>query len=457
MRTDPTTLAALAKVRPGADGTFYVDKDRHPNVYRYATTTRHRALHDNLWRDGYTFYGDEMEKALTTIYGVTTDSRSIHTSLAYALPDPWMLTGHREEELGDDFFLLWSRVKPRELDKAIPLVNSHVPARTRELLRWLGDGPLSVPDPVQPMFKADPVNTATWSRVLGRRLRFGARPTFSFDRTLSEYLTAVTVSDLYEFMDAGAAIDQSAGAGSLQMQLAELRGKNTRERRALSVLSVAYPALDVDEMVDYPRMATFVEEQDSTGHATVAPSVPLDLEKFEAALEGTEGFSVGALRERLALTLEPEVFLGRKLLPEQKRMWDATVERCESADDWLPAILRTEATVGEVDTVIGWMDDYVRLGPDIPGARSWVDFVFFRKDEFFQEDAFSARTSREVHAEEPPVRTLCRLIAAGVSFDETRALAHQGFTVAEMFEVLVNDMPAEYVVAMRPPTAVAPF
>lgn len=453
MRTDPTTLAALAKVRPGADGTFYVDKGRHPNVYRYATTTRQRALHDNLWRNGYAFFGDEMEEALATIYSVATDSRSIHTSLAYALPDPWMLTGHREEELGDDFFRLWSRLKPRELDKAMPLVDSHAPARTRELLAWIGDGPLSVPDPVRPTFKADPVNTVTWSRVLGRRFRYGARPTFMPDRSLDEYLTAVTISDLYEFMDAGATIDQSAGAGSLQEQLAKLRGMYTPERKALSVLSVAYPLPTVDEMAEYPYTTSFVEEQDSTGHATVLPSIPMDLEKFEAALEGTDGFSVRSLRERLAMNLEPEVFLSRKLLPEQKRMWDATVKRCEVADDWLPAILSTETMAGEVDTVVEWMDDYIRLGPDIPGSRSWVDFVFFQNDVFSND-----RPSREVHADEPPMRTLCRLIAAGVPFTEARALARQDFTVAEMFEVLVNDMPAEYVAAMRVPAQeVAPF
>lgn len=438
---NPATRRALAQVRPGADGVLFIDRARHPHLYRYAVEARRVSVSSALWKRAYLRYGDEMEQ---TLHGVVTQGqeyRTVTKALLEALPDPWMVVGTTAEELGPDFFVLWELLYTRDLPQALVLTGAKVPARARELAAW-ADCRLSVPAYPRaslPQFSRH----VTWENTFGRSLRFGRDEEAEAS---DPFMYAVTEADLYEFMDAGVRPSPDEHAGSLQEQRARLRGTWSRERSALAQLAVSYGP-DVDEK--YPAASRFMQKayEDTTVEVDVGSA---DLSVFDPVLQGTESFNLDSLRERLAYEV-PDVreLHGGALSGAEQRMWESVVEYAEEPQEWFAPILGTEASVEEVELVISWMGKYRR--PHLPwfSERSWADFVLRRTDSEF----FSPPSGRVVG-----VAGLCQLIRAGAGFEQVTGMFWEdGLSVDEMVEVLVHGMPVEYVLAMRPPVPEPPF
>lgn len=431
-------------VFPGPDAARYVDDSQHPNLHRFARNHKQVSGFSHLWRDAYIWCPDHLEDAARRMYVAGEDHPR---QLLKRLDDPWMITGNTAEQLGDEFFLLWAQVRGRDKSKALDLVTSAVPARAEELLAWLG-GPFSMPSWGP---KRMPEETLTWTRLFGRRLRFDSNPaSYMMDWRQEERASAVTNSDLYEFLDSGVTADRSIGADSLQLQLAARRGRDVRECKALSRVAVAYPTLDVEDMTEYPETSVFFDGQDWVGNAAVLTDSKPDLAKFEAALQDADDFSEAAKRERLASLLEPEEFLCRKLTPQQKQMWRVTLDHAETPNEWMAAVTRTYTRPGEVEMVRRWMGKEKRPSVSIASA-CWVDFVLCPRGQSDsrvrrQQWANAGPTTAD---EVLPMKSLCVLIEFGASFEEVRELAERGLSVAQSVEVLVHGMPAEYVIALK--------
>lgn len=440
---DSATFDALALVFPGPDAARFIDDAQHPNLHRFARNHKQKSLYPHLWRDAYIWCPDHLEDAARRMYLAGEDHPS---QLLKRLDDPWMITGNTAEQLGDEFFLLWAQIRGRDKLKALDLLTSAVPARSKELFAWLG-GPFTLPTT---SLKRQPEESLTWTRLFGRRLRFDSNPaSYMMNWRQEERASAVTNSDLYEFLDSGVTADRSIGALSLQLQLAERRGRDVRECKALSQVSIAYPSLDVEDMTEYPETAEFFDGQDWVGNAAVLTNTKPDLAKFEAALQDTDDFSDAAKRERLASLLEPEEFLCRKLSPQQKQMWRVTLDHAASPHEWMTAVVNTYTRPGEVEMVRRWMGTGKRPSVTIASA-CWVDFVLCPPDQSESRARRSqwANGRPTAASDELPMKSLCKLIESGASFEEVRDLAERGLSVAQSVEVLVHGTPAEYVIAL---------
>lgn len=439
------TMRALVQVRPGADGVLYIDKERHPHLHAYAVQARRVSVAPGLWRQAYRRFGDEMEGTLAAVSS-RHEYRSVTKAFVEALPDPWMVTGHTSEELGTDFFLLWNLLYTRDMSQALVLVDSPVPRRARELAAWVGR--LTVPQYSRggTLF-SDAPQYVTWENTFGRSLRYLRE---EIAEASDPFMYTVTEADLCEFMDSGIRPSRDTSAGSLQEQLAVLRGTFSRERQALAEVHISYgPA----QNADYPFATQFVQNADSD--TTVEIEVDsVDLAEFEAVLEGTHGFGLEASRERLAYGLDDVSDLyGGPLAPGQQRMWEVVVQYSEEPQDWFASVLGTEASLEDTETVITWMGKHCRPHVAWFYSKSWLDFVLLPPSS---KDVWFRSAPVPLDAEAMPL--LCSLISAGATFEQVMALyREQGLTLAEMNEVLVHGVPVEYVLALRVDSEPPPF
>ena len=431
-------------VFPGPDAARFVDGTQFPNLHRYAKNHKQKSNLSHLWRDAYVWCPDHLEDAARRMYLAGEEHPR---QLLKRLDDPWMITGNTADELGDVFFLLWAQIRGRDKAKALDLVTAAIPARAEELLAWLG-GPFSLPSWGP---KRQPEEALTWTRLFGRRLRFDSNPaSYMMDWREEELASAVTNADLYEFLDSGVTADRSIGADSLQLQLAARRGRDVRECKALSQVPMSYPTLDLDDMTAYPETSEFFDGLDWVGSSAVLTSSKPDLAKFEAALQDTDDFSEAARRERVASLLEPEVYLCRKLAPQQKQMWRITLDYAASPHEWMTAVTRTYTRPGEVEMVHRWMGKEQRPWVSIASA-CWVDFVLCPRGQSDSRvrKAQWANAAPTAAADVLPMKSLCELIEFGASFEEVRELAERGLSVAESVEVLIHKMPVEYLRALN--------
>lgn len=438
------TRAALVQIRPGFDGLRLIDADRHPRLMEFASKARKVSSHPEMWARAYRRFGDEMEAAMADVLATGVPPERAALPFLNALPDMWLVTGHRSEELSDDFFRLWNLLAANDLAEAVSLVDAPLPSRARELAGWL-DHRLRVPRRSR-TWKGHAQQT--WEDVFGRTLRF---PSSYGQASWKNELYAVTETDLYEFLDSGTLPRQEDSSGSLQAQLAKLRGTWSVERAALAAVIISYPMLITPLDRRYPLTASYVEQLDWTGAATVAATLP-SADVLEDILRGTENFDVGARIERVAFGVPEAVdVLGPDLEPGQRLMWDVTVKLAESPHLWLPAILNTHASVEDVERVIGWMGDHKRyMAPASSVSPSWASFAVTPQHTM---DA-AWRPHRESSTD--MMETLYALIRRGNSYTQVAELLGCDFSLEEVALVL-GGMPSEYVRAMRPPEPTPPF
>lgn len=439
LKNSRATLDALSQIRP-ARGKTDIDPSRHPNLFAFSMEARNVSSHPHLWSMAYDRFGDEMEDVMRAVVDSGVPVSVAAKPFAKALPDPWILTGKSSAELGDDFFTLWNLLLSRSLSDAVTLVHFSIPARAVEFAEWLGTRL------VYPHYVKGEA-TRSWLDVLGRSLRYPTR--FGAAAWVTDQFS-VTEQDLHEFMDSGYRPDQSEEAASLQTQLAMLRNEWTEERAALAKVSFSYPKLAKTDAERYPLSDLYIDEQDwdigGNGHDRNIYTHGVNTVGMERALEGTEGLSFHAKRERFCYRAEVDTVTGTAMLPASRLMWEASLEVSECAHEWLPVILNTQASEADARLMVEWMGKWQRYripsatsSPPMTAARSarsWVSFML-------HDD------SGMPFVEDSGVSTIVDIIRDGHKPEQVSDVVNrQGFSLDEAVLVL-GGMPADYVRALR--------
>lgn len=422
---------ALATISPRGVAVSH----RHPRLSTYARVMselmNQNQYHGGLFAAGYARFGDEMEAALRSL----PTRRPKAVEFVSALPDPWMMTGHLTEELSDEFFELWQKFRVPERENALGLLNLPLPSRVPELLKWMGKHRLSTyPSFFDGDAEGDDSRVRSWANTIG----FSISSIEGFARDRDRF--SVTEADIYEMMDSNTVLPISLGQhGSLQETMARLQGKFTLERRALSRVDFRYPVLPPERAEEFPQAARFFGFA-STGDVPV--SAPVDVEKFEAVLQESEGLSLNALRERVAYNLEDvSDIYGRQLPGPVGRVWGEMLELSSWPERAFAAAFCLSGSAEDVELVLSWMPRHVRQSE--ARVSNWLAWVML-------PEAADVSWGEAHLLPESDLPTVCRLIRAGVTWQQLRdALTLDRLSMDEVVEVFVNGTPLEYVVAMR--------
>lgn len=441
LRNRRATLAALGQIRPGR-GRTDIDPSRHPNLFAFSMEARNVSSHPHLWGIAYDRFGDEMEATMKAVADSGVPISVAAKPFVDALPDPWILTGKAAAELSGDFFTLWNSLLASELADAVSLVYHPIPARGVEFVEWLGSR-LSYPR------RAKGETTRTWLDVFGRSLRY---PSTWGAASWTTDKFSVTEQDIYDFMDSGYRPDQSEEASSLQTQLAMLRNEWTEERAVLSKVPFVYPKLSKEDAARFPLAEYYIEEQDWASILSTEQIYThgVNTVELERVLEGAEGLSLQARRERVCYRAEVDTITGTAMLPATRLMWEATLELSECAHEWLSVILDTAVSEADARLMVEWMGQGRRYrlptAVEFPESlrwakhgrltQSWVSFMLH------DDNGMPFTTAADVS-------TILDIIRQGHTREQVSNLTNrQGFALEEAVLVL-DGMPAEYVRALR--------
>lgn len=431
LATRPQNVRTMATVKPWNVRV----KPRHPRVSALVRTMHtlmnSNGKHGNLFTSGYERFGEEMEAALRSL-----SRRPNMVDFVDALPDPWMMVGLLESELSPEFLELWGRFRVPDRSNALELLGCPLPSRLAELLGWMGKSRLSVyPDFFSGNDIGDDSRAESWANTIGFSISDREWSSKERDRF------SVTEDDLYALMDAGVQVPIPLGEhGSLQDELAKVQGKFTAERRALSRADFWYPPLSEEQAARFPNAARFFELCTESAESRVKASV--DVEQFDSILEGSEGLSLNAMRERLAYNLTDVADLhGRSLSQGQQHLWGRVLELSAHPERHFLGVWSLGADDGTVETVLSWMSGHERRTPD--GTSGWLSWVMLPEDE-------SVSWNHTHLLFEDGLPHLLQVIQAGASWEQVHhALAVERLSVSEMVEVLAHGTPVDYVRAMR--------
>lgn len=428
-----SALRTLAEVRPRAD---MVDRRKHPRVADYAQAQESSGagqVYAWVWREGYLRFGDEMEAALAA--RPKTVKKSI--DFVAALPDPWMVLGKTEEELGEHFFEVWRRVRVPERTQLLTLAGDPMPSRSAELLAWLGKRLDSAPRFFMSNSIGDQSYTVTWMSLFAYNAVSGHSDQSRFSvRERDRW--SVTEAELYELMDAGlkAPINLDA-TNTLQGKLAQLHDTFTPERRALGQVPFRYqPGRRRGELKD--ATARFFEHLD--GVSAEAPSGSIDLDRFEVALADSEGLTLNAMRERLGYNLpDPHDIHGLPMTDGGRLVWERMLALSERPERFFTGVV-FDTRLEDAEAILGWMPQHAR--PSNSARGHWLEWVILPEHE--------PEFHEYVQTHEGMVADFLAYIEAGITWEQVYdALVTHRLKAHEAEEVLLHGTPVEYVLAMR--------
>lgn len=428
-----SALRTLAEVRPRND---MVDRRKHPRVADYAWSQESSGagqVYAWVWREGYLRFGDEMEAALAA------QPKKVKKSIDFvaALPDPWMVLGKTESELGENFFEVWRRFRVPERTQLLTLAGDPMPSRSPELLAWLGKRLDSVPRFFMSNSIGDQSYTPTWMSLFAYNAVSGHddRSRYSV-RERDRW--SVTEAELCELMDAGLKAPIHLDATyTLQGKLAQLHGTYTPERRALGQVPFRYqPGRRRGQLKD--ATARFFEHLD--GVNAEAPSGSIDLDRFEVALANSDGLSLNAMRERLGYSLpDPHDIHGLPLTEGGRLVWERMLALSERPELFFTGVV-FDIRVEDAEAVLGWMPQHVR--PSNSARGHWLEWVMLPEHE--------PEFHEYVQTHEGMVADFLAYIGAGITWQQVyEALVTNKLKAHEAEEVLLHGTPVEYVLAMR--------
>lgn len=417
-----TTRRVLADIRPEYGTATY----RHPLLRKFAdgqATSGGITRYSSFWEAGYKRFGDEMEAAVRSL----PRTRLKSVEFLMALPDPWMVTGRLSTEMDPNFFQVWNRLRKHDRTKLLVLLDAPLPERMPELVEWVGKTRWDFP-PLY--FSQNRVGNnsyhPTWTDIVGYNLLT--------EQSMESDCHTATEADLYELMDSDLAAPFSPTGGTIQGELAELRGQYTPEREALGRVGFRYE----ETHADFSRgLQQFLKLRE--GEMADVKTGAVDWAAFSEALEGAEDLSLVGLSQRLAYRLPNAADVhGLELSEGSLLLWSEMLEMSSDASRCFDAVVRNH-DIDDVELVTGWMsrhhrDTHLR-------TFNWLDWVMLAEDEA------PHWAGRHGDSEMPLFR---QLIEAGVSWEEAGdAFRRLRLSPTEAVEVLVNGTPVEYVTAMR--------
>lgn len=417
-----TTRRVLADVRPD----FGIVKDRHPLLRRFATSQAGSGGltgHAYLWEAGYKRFGDEMEATIRSL----PRTRLKSVDFLMALPDPWMVTGRLSTEMDPNFFQVWNRLRKVDRMTLLDLIDTPLPSRMLELVEWVGKARWAYP-PL--FFRSNPAGNASygpsWTDIVG----YNALTEPSRD---SDFHSA-SAADLYELMDSGLAAPFSPMGGSIQGELAEMRGQYTREREAFGRIGFRYEEVHACFSQGLQRFLKLRE-----GESLEVKTGTVDWAAFDEALDGAEELSLSAMSERLAYRLpHADDIHGLELSEGSRLLWSEMLELSSNPGNCFDAVVRNH-DIDDVELVTGWMSKHRR--DTHSRIFNWLDWVM--------QPSVGSLYWGNRHPDSS-IGTFRQLIEAGVSWEQARdAFETLRLSPEEAVEVLVNGMPVEYVTAMR--------
>lgn len=417
-----TTRRVLADVRPDAG----IVKHRHPLLRNFVTSQVNSGgltSYSRLWEAGYERFGDEMEATIRSL----PRRRLKSVEFVMALPDPWMVTGRLSTEMDPNFFQVWNRLRKVDRMKLLDLIDTPLPARMPELVEWVGKARWAYPPW---FFRSNPAGNAsyyaTWTDIVGYNAL--TEPSRDSDRH------SATEADLYELMDSGLAAPFSPMGGSIQGELAEMRGQYTREREVLGRIGFRYEEVDACFSLGLQQFLKLRE-----GELLETKTGAVDWAAFDEALEGAEKLSLAAMSERLAYRLpHTDDIHGLELSEGSRLLWSEMLELSSNPGNCFSVVTR-DLDIDDVELMTGWMSRHHRDTHD--RIYNWLDWVMHPT---VGSGHWAGRHS------DSAIGAFRQLIEAGVSWEQAQdAFETLRLSAEEAVEVLVNGMPVEYVTAMR--------
>lgn len=167
-------MPLFPNVRPTGNALRIIDAERHPTLFKYATTNAEQRAgvserREQLWMEGYRRFGDEMEDALKRAPKNIKNPRAWHRNLEAKLPDPWMLVGLTVGLMDPSLFYAWRTWKHGDGEgstQAEEVIRHYVnhgnpPPRFQEYVEWYR--------PVAP--DGITLGAKTWTDFSGQRFR----------------------------------------------------------------------------------------------------------------------------------------------------------------------------------------------------------------------------------------------------------------------------------------------